>query len=305
MENFIITASYLTIGIILRLTRKLPKDFSNSLNLFVIYVSLPALILLKVPRMDMGSGFWFTTLLPWLMVVFNACFIMLISRLLNWSREVTGCLLLMTALGNTSFLGIPMVRAFFGSSGIPYAIIYDQLGSFLALSIYGSMILALYAGGKKVSSSPVAIATRIVTFPPFIALVCSFALRGSSIPAPVTSFLSTLGSTLVPVVMIAVGYQLRLRLEPGTTTPMMLGLVTKLCISPIVSLFIAKILGLHGESVKVAIFESGMPPMVSAGALAIMANLSTKLTAALVGGGIFVSFLTLPVLFKLIGIFIQ
>jgi len=39
-----------------------------------------------------------------------------------------------------------------------------------------------------------------------------------------------------------------------------------------------------------------MPPMISAGAMAIMAGLSPKLTAALVGLGIFLSFITLPFL---------
>jgi hypothetical protein len=40
--------------------------------------------------------------------------------------------------------------------------------------------------------------------------------------------------------------------------------------------------------------------MVSAGAVAIMANLSPTLTAALVGAGILLSFATLPLLFQLL-----
>ncbi len=51
---------------------------------------------------------------------------------------------------------------------------------------------------------------------------------------------------------------------------------------------------------QVSIFEAGMPPMVSAGVLAILANLSPALTAALVGIGIVLSFATLPILYQML-----
>jgi len=43
-----------------------------------------------------------------------------------------------------------------------------------------------------------------------------------------------------------------------------------------------------------------MPPMVTAGALALLAGLAPELTAALVGLGLMVSFLTLPILFQIL-----
>ena len=81
---------------------------------------------------------------------------------------------------------------------------------------------------------------------------------------------------------------------------MCIGLCIKLGAAPLCALAIASIVGLEGLEVEVAIMESGMPPMVSAGALAILANLSPTLTAALVGAGIVLSFLTLPVIFHLL-----
>ena len=148
------------------------------------------------------------------------------------------------------------------------------------------------------------IATKIATFPPFIALVAAIGMRCVEIPEIATKILASLGSTLVPVVMVAVGYQLRLRLEPGALGPMITGLAIKLCAAPLVALALVKGLGLSGQPIQVAVFEAGMPPMVSAGALAIMANLAPRLTAALVGAGIFLSFITLPVLYRLISLFL-
>ena len=70
--------------------------------------------------------------------------------------------------------------------------------------------------------------------------------------------------------------------------------------APLTAWLVCQTVGLQGEAVEVAIFEAGMPPMVSAGALAISANLSPALTAALVGIGIIVSLATLPILYQLL-----
>ncbi|MBE9521449.1 MAG: AEC family transporter, partial [Proteobacteria bacterium] len=84
------------------------------------------------------------------------------------------------------------------------------------------------------------------------------------------------------------------------TSQLCFGLSIKLIAAPVAALLFCKIAGLEGEAVQVSIFEAGMPPMVSAGALAILANLSPALTAALVGIGIVLSFATLPILYQML-----
>ncbi|MDP3694870.1 MAG: AEC family transporter [Desulfocapsaceae bacterium] len=300
MENFILTISFLLIGMGLRRLPRFPKETAQVLNLFVIHISLPALILLKVPQLTFSRDILAPVIMPWAMLAVSAAIILLAARLRNWGREITGALLLLIPLGNTSFLGIPMVRAFFDEAGIPYAVLYDQLGSFLALATYGTVVLALYGSGEKPRLT--LIATKVITFPPFLALILALALIGCRIalPAPVIALFTSLAATLVPVVMIAVGYQLTLRLRPEVMSPLLLGLSVKLIVAPLLALLFCHLLGLSSLAVRVSIFEAGMPPMVSAGALAIMAGLSPELTAAMVGGGILLSFLTLPLLFQLI-----
>ncbi len=78
------------------------------------------------------------------------------------------------------------------------------------------------------------------------------------------------------------------------------GLGVKLVDSPLAALLLCRLAGLESEAAQVAVFEAGMPPMVSAGALAISAGLSAELTAALVGFGIPAAFLTLPLLYRLL-----
>jgi len=297
MNNFIIIITYLLIGMLLRRISRFPDETGNVLNLFVIYVSLPALVLLKIPELTFSKELLVPTLMPWAMLLLSAFLVIVFSKVLKWDREVSGALLLLVPLGNTSFLGIPMVKAFFGDQAVSYAVLYDQLGSFLALATYGSLILALY-GQSKSTPSIYGVTKKIITFPPFIALILAFFLKPFSYPIIFQSLLQTLAATLVPVVMIAVGYQFTLRLSKKVISPLCIGLAIKLVVAPFAALLISKFFGLSGPATKVSIFEAGMPPMVSAGALAILAGLSPALTAALVGLGIILSFATLPLLYQ-------
>jgi len=298
MENFIVTVTYLLIGIVLRRIPKFHRDTGVVLNAFVIYISLPAMVFLKIPQLVFSSELMVLSLMPWGMLIFSWAVIVLLARLFKWDRPTTGCLLLLVPLGNTSFLGVPMVKAFFGDQAIPYAVLYDQLGSFLALATYGSIIIALYGAGDS-KPALIDVLKKIFTFPPFIALLGSLLLKGITYPAVVVPILSTLTGTLVPIVMIAVGFQLTMRFSKNVTGPLCSGLAIKLIIAPLVAFLFCRVAGFGGEVVRVAIFEAGMPPMVSAGALTIMANLRPRLTAAFVGAGIVLSFVSLPLLYNL------
>ncbi|TAN44076.1 MAG: AEC family transporter [Nitrospirae bacterium] len=299
MENFVIILAYLLIGMGLRRIPAFPAETGNALNLFVIHVSLPALVFIKIPELSLSGNLLAPAFMPWAILLFSASLILFLAKTLRWDRPTTGCLLLLVPLGNTSFLGIPMVRAFFGEQAIPYAVLYDQLGSFLALSTYGSSVLALYGTGNSRPSMR-DVLKKIVSFPPFIALVLALLLRPFSYPDIAVDILKALSSTLVPIVMIAVGFQLTMRLDRTATAQLSIGLCIKLIGAPLAALFVCKAAGLEGEAVRVSVFESGMPPMISAGALAILANLSPRLASALVGLGIVLSFATLPVLYQLL-----
>lgn len=295
MENFIPIIIYLIIGFSLKQIPQFYKDTGNILNLFVIYISLPSVVLMKIHQMEISSSLLIPIIIAWALLILSAAAVIFLSKYFKWNKNVTGSLLLLVPLGNTSFLGIPMVETFFGKGAVIYAVLYDQLGSFLALAIYGSIIIALY-GESKNKLTVKNVFKKIMTFPPFIALLAAFILKPFPYPKIVINTLIPLENTLIPLVMIAVGFQLTLKIKKEELSPLSIGLTLKLLAAPLLTLLICKIFGLKGEAVSVSIFEAGMPPMVSAGALAIIANLSPSLTAALVGLGIIISLITLPLL---------
>jgi hypothetical protein len=75
-----------------------------------------------------------------------------------------------------------------------------------------------------------------------------------------------------------------------------IGLWIKLVIIPIFSYFLITIFVSDSLAAKTSVLQSGMPPLITAGALAINAQLEEDLCASLVGYGLIFSFLSLSIL---------
>jgi predicted permease len=148
MENFVLIGVFVLLGMLFRRFKTFPKDSAQVLNLFALYVSLPALILLKAPQIVFSREIVIAALVPWGMLLFSLL-VLVGARLLHWERSTLGVLLLVVPLGNTSFLGIPMIQSFFGAAGLPYLIIYDQIGTMMIMGTYGSFILAMYGKDRS------------------------------------------------------------------------------------------------------------------------------------------------------------
>lgn len=300
MINFILIVIFVCFGLLFRRLEAFPKDSAQVLNMFALYISLPALILLKIPELTLGHETLVVALVPWAMLLVSVALILLAAWKFGWSRSKTGVLLLVVPVGNTSFMGVPMVNAYFGSQGIPYLIVYDQVNTVMIFALFGSLIIAMYGSSKTLSVASVA--RRVLTFPPTIAAVIGLVLRPWTYPELMVSTLHGISQSLTPLVMTAIGLQLSWRLNRSVIAPLSYGLLIKLLVAPMAALLIFKLLGLSGLAVDIAVFEAGMPPMVTAAALAVVAGMESELAVALVGIGMIFSFATLPMLYLLIHI---
>lgn len=298
MENFIIIAVFVLIGLLLRRLGVFPSNSAQVLNMFALYISLPALIFLKVPQVSFSGTALVAAAVPWAMLLLSAALVWAAARLGKWQRSTLGVLLLIVPMGNTSFMGVPMVQAFFGAEGLPFLIIYDQIGSMLIFATYGSLVLTLY--GRQGAMNLGATARRVLLFPPTIALFAGLALRGWPYPEKLAQALQMVATTLIPLVMTAIGLQLSLRLEKRVLAPLGVGLAIKLCLAPLAALAILRLCGFSSLVADVSVLEAGMPPMVTAGALAVAAGMEADLAVALVGMGMVFSFASLPLLHALI-----
>lgn len=291
-DAFALILSMLALGMLFARLEVLPASAAETLNLVVLYVCLPAAVLIYVPRLHADASLAGLIVTPWLLALATIALVVLATRAFGFRRDEHAVLLLCVALGNTSFIGYPMVRALLGESALPYAVVYDQFGTFVLLSTFGLYVLAKYGGDAPPTARQVLL--RIARFPPLWALALGLTLMPEQPPAWIASGLQRLADALLPLVMLAVGLSIQLKLPRDEVKPLAIGLLLKLVLVPALALPLGLLFGMQGAMLRVNVLESAMPTMITAGALAISHNLAPRLAAALVGYGILLSLVTLP-----------
>jgi predicted permease len=280
----------LAIGAALRWSGRLPDSATKVLGGWVINVALPAAALRSVHDLALHPDWWFAAATPWIGAMLAIVVIVPICYLLGWTSRRAGALLLVAGWGNTSFVGLPMIEAFAGNQWLGLGIVIDLLGSYLALSTLGLAVASVASSGRLDWR---AIARRILTFPPFIAILFAFATNHLERPEWLTEMVTALAATLTPIALAAVGYALRLDRLSGRMAALALGLGYRLILAPLTLLLIYLALGQAGDPVaKVAMLEMAMPPMLGATIIALDNDLEPDLVALLIGLGVPLSMLT-------------
>lgn len=298
MENFILILLAITVGYIIQRLNIFSKEAATILNQFAIYISLPAMILLQVPKLTFSIESLIPIIIAWSVMIISAVLILIISKFFSFSKEIIGSLMLVSILTNSSFLGIPIINAYMGESALPYILVYDQLGTFIAFSIYGTFIVSFYTSKKEINFKIFTL--KVLTSPPLIALAVALLLMGVEFHPVISKVLSSFANTIVPIALVAVGLQLQFKLPREDLKPFSVALFIKLLIAPIIAIIVCKIFDWNNQASIVSIMEAGMAPMITAGAIASMAGLAPRLSSAIVGYGILISFVTTGILFKLI-----
>jgi hypothetical protein len=280
-------------GVGLQRVKAFPKNAYAALNQFVIYISLPALALYYIPKIAVSFKLLYPLGVAWIGFLLAFLFFYTLGRAMGWSKKLTGCLILTAGLGNTSFVGFPVIEALYGKEGLQTAIIVDQPGTFIVMATLGIVVAAAYSRGAVGAT---AIFRKIVLFPPFIAFFTAIFMNmaGYDFTDDVQSVFRRLGSTVTPVALVAVGMQLKIERKSRHWGFLGLGLFFKLMVMPAFFYLLYRlIIGADGLAVDVSVMEAAMAPMITASILATSHGLKPKLSGMMIGIGIPLSFITL------------
>ena len=292
MNNVVLLGACFVIGMMLRRSGRLPSNAHASLNGFIIHISLPALTLLSVHRLAFDMALLAPAAMAWIMFGLGCAFFWWIGRMMKLRAPTIGALMLTGSLANTSFIGIPMIEAYFGRHGVGLGLLIDQAGTYLVLSTLGMLVATIYAQGRMPTAQ--AIAKKVFTFAPFIAFIAALLLIPVTYPAWVEVLLDRLGGTLVPLALVSVGFQIQFSESRGRVRELTLGLTFKLIVAPmVIGLLYAGLFGGRGEMIQITIFEAAMPPQIGAAIVAMDHDLDPQLVTLMVGIGIPLSFVTL------------
>jgi hypothetical protein len=232
--------------------------------------------------------------MPWAMFALGCVFFLALAAVLRFDRPTTGGLILTGSLANTSFVGLPMIAAFFGTHGLGTGVVIDQLGSYCVLSTLGLVVAGLCAPQGGTPGARV-IALRILTFPPFLATLVALAASGVAWPAWFDGLLEKLAATLAPLALVSIGFQLRAAAVRQCAVALAAGLSFKLLLAPLAIMAAFAPLAAHdGDTFDLIVFEAAMAPMIGAAIVAAEHRLNPPLVTLMAGLGIPLSFLTLP-----------
>jgi len=268
---------------------------------YLIYLVLPALALLHIPPLQLSWNLGLAPAAAWLTFLLSWCIFGFFGKKYQWSSSLTGCLILVCGLANTSFLGFPIVALLYGSEALATAFLIDQGGSFLIVSTLG-----VWVGSKYGQGNPSARGTfvKMLKFPPFIFLVLGLlmSLLQLSLPTLLLPGLHLISSSMAPIALGVIGLSITFDKQWIQSRYLWLGLGYRLLLAP------AFIWGLYAFFMptsslvfKITVLESGMAPMITGSLLAMEFGLQPKLAALLAGLGIPLSGLSLLIWHFLLG----
>jgi len=302
---FIIIAS----GLIFRIVKPnnlVSDELKKSINSVVFNLFLPALCIKVMLTSPLSKE---TLLVPLnsvltllVMIVVNYLIYNVLSKPLNLNKSEIGALVLTSTFGNTTYLGLPIITGLYGDSYARFVLYYDLLAMTPFLWTVGARVSASLGGQKSLSI--LESIKKIFTLPPLWGIVIGIFLHLSGIPVPkfFIKALDMLGAVVVPLMIFSIGLSLSF-IKVAHTLSLVPVCILKLFISPLVGYWLGKIVGLEGTILNIVTLEAAMPSMVLSLLVAGIFNLNVTLTAMAIVITTILSFISLPIILKMLTFF--
>jgi predicted permease len=273
--------------------KMIKHDISESLIEFVIYFSLPALALVKIRELEFDEVVFNIIFIAYLAMFVAAIVSYLIGKALKLERKILATFMVVSIFGNTSFVGFSYVESMFSSKELVYPLVYDQIGSFVALLTIGMVLIAWGAGREE--KTTIKQKFKMIMTPPLMAIIAAVLLHGVVFPDFVEGVLIKLEYTLIPLVTMIVGMKLEIKAFKNFFKESMVALGIKMILVPLIMLVILyPFFDFSATWMRVTFIEIAMPPMTMATVLAIRGGLNKDLAINTLGLGILFSFIVIP-----------
>jgi len=273
------------------LFKKIKHDISEALTEFVIYFSLPALALSKIRHMMFSHEVFLIIVIAYITMALSLFLGYVAGRYLKLDKQNLVTIMVIVGFGNTGFVGFSYIESFYSLHAVSYALVYDQIGTFIALMTFGVALIA-WGGGKEQRVRDVA--KQMVFSPPLLAIIVAVYFQGTEFPPLIETILDKFQATLIPLVTGIVGMKLEFRTLSLYFKENMVALSLKMVIAPLLMLvglyFFAD---LKAEWVRVTFLETAMPPMTMAVVFGIRGGLNRELLINALALGILFSFVSI------------
>ena len=262
--------------------RLIPKDAHKGINTWILSLALPAVSFKYLPKIQWSAEMLFPVFSSILMWAGAWLFMEGYCRWKGYRQRSRSTLELASGFGNTSFVGFPLITAYFGEEALSIAIICDQ-SMFLLLSSLG--VVAAVRGSRTGDGKvhPIAIARRLLRFPPLIGCLLALMLSPFIDFTFAAPFFDKLAATVAPLALFSIGLQLSFKGWRRLLPQVSVALLYKLLIGPALVLSAALLSGIKGDIAKISVFEAAMPTVMTSSIICEQYGLNTRLVNLIIG----------------------
>lgn len=301
MEIMIIIVLLILTGYLSKYFGILKESDRLTLNNIVVHIAMPSTIFLTIMKNVSPADLPQFLKLPVLIfLTFVICGFIgyLIGRLLKLNKESLGGLILVCALGNTGFLGYPVIYGFYGTEGLTRAIFCD-IGSVFASLLFGTYV-GLKFGNENSNNS---IIYELLKFPPLITgilgiVLVFFGFNVDSFPGFIIKTLGYLSNATIPLIMLSLGLSLSPKSARFGAIYGVIASMVRMGIAPLLVFALSTIFLIDGLEKNVLILESAMPSAMMSLVFAVMYELDVKLVASACFITTVVSLFILPLIYS-------
>jgi malate permease and related proteins len=273
----------------------------HALNMTVLHFFLPALAFGLIATAKVDQSFFAVPLTAAAVTLVGLGAGAAAYRWLPWfrtaPRAAIGVLLLSSAFGNVTYLGLPVITETLGTRYGYIAILYDLLATTPVLLTVGMLTAARFGSGEAVTLQ--ASLKRVLRLPPLWGVVLGIAAHAVPVPKAVLDASQLMGRAVIPVMIFTVG--LALDFQDIRRLPVALpALAFKLLLAPVLAWLFARALGMTGDILQAVVIEGAMPVMVLSLVLADEFELDVPLAATCIAASTVASFFTLPLMMKIL-----
>lgn len=258
-------------------------EFWNLNDKLVYWVLMPCLMFNKISLAELGQaslGAYATTILGGFAAAL--VFGVVAARILGFSAPQATSIVQGAARHN-SFIGLALAANLFGPMGFEIAILAAAMlipVTNVVIVVY--MVIVLQPG--KRSGLPMAILRDLARNPHIISIGLALLANhyiGAEVPV-LHEMTGLLGAAALPVTLLAVGANLRIRAMAASVGPLIWAFLGKMLVFPAATLLIGLAVGLPTQMLQVALVYSVVPTGVTAYTLARQLGGDAPLMAAIV-----------------------
>lgn len=279
--------------------RHLGQDATGSLNLFVVYLALPAVMFqamahirpADLTNVGLSASFALGILIP-------GAIALMLARLLKARLSEAAMQALAATFCNTGYMGIPLCHMAFGDASLVPSVVTMVITACPQFAVAIALI-EMDRPGQSAGAIARRVGRALVRNPLLISPVAGLAvsLAGVTLPVVAERFLTILGAAATPCALVATGMMVAETTE--SFRPFLVGrLVTlKLFVQPAIAWFAAyRLFDLPPAWAGTVLIMSALPTGASAFILAKLYGREIAATSGTVLVSTVISFVTLSVL---------